>query len=147
MTLTADSLAALERKAFRDTLTPEALRDHHLRYCRYIQSQNGVLAEDNQTQWLVKACKAFNNLEAVAYGKIMDPLSERRPYYEERKPTSWKACGPLGQQELVDPQAQTDLERYALSFLALPGSRSHESRTAEFPGGCSNMAEFSTSWR
>ncbi len=106
-----------EKKIFRDTLTQEELRDH-TRYHRYIESQNGARANDKQMQWLVKACISFNNLEAVAYGDLIDHNSSRIPF-ERKPPMSWMASSPIAQQALTALQAETDWERCALSFPIL----------------------------
>ncbi len=106
-----------EKKIFRDTLTQEELRDH-TRYHLYIESQNGARANDNQMQWLVKACISFNNLEAVAYGELTDHNSSRIPF-ERKPPMSWMASSPIAQQALAASQAETDWERCALSFPIL----------------------------
>lgn len=117
-TLRAGPPGALKREACWGTLTSEELRHHHVYYFQGIESENGVLAEDNETQWLVKACSSLNNLETVAYAETLDNFSSTMSFAPPPG-MKWNALIPIAQQTLVDPAAMIDLTRCALSFLSL----------------------------
>ncbi|MCJ1453093.1 hypothetical protein MMC28_003438 [Mycoblastus sanguinarius] len=111
-------LSAKNEGAFRDHFMPAELKYHYSQYRYHIESQRFAQAESNEADWLLDACKSFQNLEAIAYVSGQKATTER--VIRIQKPLlTRKTLSAIGQETLVEPDAYASPHECALKFKAL----------------------------
>lgn len=102
---------------FQNQLTLVELEYHHMQYCAFLDSQDRLLGENEET-WLADAFACFKNLESVVYGETTKDCLLHATC-RQKKSMNWRTMSTTAKETLIEPQSHIDTESNAFSFAAL----------------------------